>query len=259
MKILKDGQHSFLSGRTLVWFSCGAASAVAAKLATEQFGAENLEILYCDLSVDEDEDNQRFRVDVENWINHRIKVISNPLFHTCDQVFEYQKYISGIAGAGCTEQLKKIPRIAYQWPEDVHVFGYPKDEEKRIQRFEENNPQLHCEWLLRDAGLTKSDCFEFLSDAGILVPRSYALGFKNANCKGCVKATSPHYWNLTRKHYPEAFALRAMRSRALGVRLVRYKGERIFLDELPPDSTEVVKENLSCGPQCTAPELTPTA
>jgi PP-loop superfamily ATP-utilizing enzyme len=33
--------------RVLVWFSCGAASAVAAKLAVEKYG-DQCEVLYCD-------------------------------------------------------------------------------------------------------------------------------------------------------------------------------------------------------------------
>jgi hypothetical protein len=61
------------------------------------------------------------------------------------------------------------------------------------------------------------------------------MGFPNANCIGCVKATSPNYWSLVRKHYPEVFARRADQSRRFGSRLVRVKDERCFLDELPTD------------------------
>ena len=78
----------------------------------------------------------------------------------------------------------------------------------------------------------------------------YRLGFENNNCIGCVKATSPAYWNLTRKNFPERYRQRAEQSRRLGVRLVRYKGVRIFLDELPEDATEKITEDLPGGPQC---------
>lgn len=262
---LKNGQESFLSGRTLVWFSRGAASAVAAKMAVDQ-KKPNLEIIYCDTSADEDEDNQRFQRDVEQWIQHPIKTIASAKYKTADEVFADTKYISGTDGARCTGELKRVPRIAYQWAEDVHVFGYTLDEtmphckradRDRIANFEKNNPLLHCEWLLCEAGLFKDDCLRIVREAGLKLPIAYEQGFEHANCKGCVKATSPHYWNLTRKIHPQAFELRAARSRALGVRLVRYKGERIFLDELPPEATEVVKENLSCGPQCQVAEVEP--
>jgi hypothetical protein len=60
----------------------------------------------------------------------------------------------------------------------------------------------------------------------------YLLGFPNANCIGCVKATKPSYWNLVRKEFPDVFKERSEQSRRLGCKLVRVRGERIFLDEL---------------------------
>lgn len=78
--------------------------------------------------------------------------------------------------------------------------------------------------------------FAILSEAGIEIPEAYRLGFPNANCIGCVKATSPTYWNHVRNVRPNIFERRAAQSRKLGVRLVRYKGKRIFLDELPLDA-----------------------
>ncbi len=158
--------------------------------------------------------------------------------------------MSGPDGARCTTELKKKPRIAYQWAEDLHVWGMTAGEEKRIDEFVWNNPELRCEWILRDAGMTKDDCHAMIAEAGIEQAAMYGLGFENNNCKGCEKATSPAYWNRTRRCFPETFALRARRSRELGVRLVRLKGVRIFLDELPPDEREEVKEDLSCGPAC---------
>lgn len=38
--------------RRVVWFSCGAASAVAAKLAVEKYG-DGCTVVYCDTSGDE--------------------------------------------------------------------------------------------------------------------------------------------------------------------------------------------------------------
>jgi len=64
------------------------------------------------------------------------------------------------------------------------------------------------------------------------------------------EGNQPALLNLIRKHFPAAFKTRAEQSRRLGARLVRYKGERIFLDELPEDAMEKVTEDLSCGPQC---------
>lgn len=247
-------QSSFLTGRTLVWFSCGAASAVAAKLAVEKYGAE-IGVVYCDLSGDEHEDNPRFLSDVSNWIGVEIKIIGSKKYKTTDEVFEDRRYMSGIAGAPCTEELKRVPRIAYQYAEDVHIFGYTADEKTRIATFEKNNPQLFLEWNLRDKGITKRDCYRIIKDAGIVLPAMYFLGYRNNNCKGCVKAQDIGYWKKVEKDFPNTFKRRCEQSRRLGVRLVRYKGKRIFLDEMPPGEFHYKGEDLSCGPQCKAPSL----
>ena len=242
--------------RTIVWFSCGAASAVAAKIAVEVCSSfSDVQIVYCDTSKDEHEDNARFMVDVEKWIGRKIEIIQSSKYQTCDEVYENEGYMSGIKGARCTMELKRLPRLKYQRDDDTHVFGFTAEEQDRIEEFEKNNPFIRCLWILRDHRINKQDCFKQLMDAGIALPAMYLLGFKNNNCKGCVKATSPGYWNKTRVLFPDTFNLRATRSRDLGVRLVRVNGERLFLDELPFDAKGnwkdlVIEENVSCGPQC---------
>ena len=78
------------------------------------------------------------------------------------------------------------------------------------------------------------------------------MGYPNANCIGCVKATSPTYWNHVRKMHPVQFEERAKQSREIGARLVRVKGERIYLDELPADAIGRPMKNLDfeCGIFC---------
>ena len=76
-----------------------------------------------------------------------------------------------------------------------------------------------------------------LQEAGIKLPEIYSLGYPNANCIGCVKATSPTYWNHVRKMHPDVFKQRAEQSKKYGVRLVRVKNERMFLDDLDPKAT----------------------
>lgn len=79
----------------------------------------------------------------------------------------------------------------------------------------------------------------------------YSLGFRNNNCIGCVKSTSPTYWDRVRRHFPDVFKKRCEQSRAIGCRLVEYHGKRIFLDELPAVITDRRKEkNIECGVIC---------
>ena len=234
--------------RTIAWFSCGGASAIASKLAVEMH--EHVEVVYCDTMKSEHPDNQRFFDDVQEWLGVEIKRITSKKYKDVDDVFEKTRYMSGIHGARCTVEMKKVPRFDFQHPDDTHIFGLTAEEGGRIARFEENNHDLKLEWNLRDAGLTKEDCLDRLASAGLVLPVMYSLGYRNNNCIGCVKATSAKYWNMTRRDFPEVFKKRAEQSRALGVRLTRVKGERIFLDELPADYMTGELENISCGPDC---------
>jgi hypothetical protein len=215
--------------RTVVWFSCGAASAYAAKLAKERYG-DDCTVVYCDTMSAEHPDNARFFRDVEAWIGSPIEVIRSSTYTDIDDVFQRTRYMAGIAGARCTTELKKLPRLAFQKDTDTHVFGYTVEERKRAASFEDANPALTVEWLLIDAGVTKQNCKDALADAGIALPAMYALGFDHNNCLGCVKSTSGGYWNRVRRLFPDVFARRAHQSRLIGARLVRVDGERVFLD-----------------------------
>lgn len=238
------------SPRRIVWFSCGAASAVTAKLTVHKY--PGTEVVYCDTSDEEHPDNLRFRRDVEKWIEQPVTVIKSKEYTSISDVFRKRRYMSGISGAICTAQMKKVPRFEFQRPDDIHLFGFTADEPKRIRDFQANNFELLLEWPLRDMGITKDEVYEWITAAGIELPVMYKLGYRNNNCIGCVKATSPGYWAKIRKDFPKWFNLRAKQSREIGCRLVRLKGKRIFLDELPEGDFKFKyrKENLSCGPEC---------
>ena len=240
--------------RVLVWFSDGAASAVAAKMAIQKYG-ERVQVLKCDTTPSEHPDNLRFRADVERWIGQPVILLRSPAYRDIDDVFERARYMGGINGARCTTELKKLVRQNYECPDDLHVFGYTADERHRVRDFEGNNPGTVCDWLLVDAGIGKADCYQILRDAAIRLPEMYAVGFEHNNCLGCIKATSPAYWNRTRRLFPDVFERRARQSREIGARLVRVAGERIFLDELDPTASAGEGDgDIECGPFCVVPE-----
>lgn len=243
--------------RHLIWFSCGAASAVAAKLGVEAYG-DACEVVYCDTMRTEHPDNARFFKDVEKWIGRSITVIRSSKYETIDDVFEKRRYIAGVKGALCTTEMKKFPREAYQSLDDVHVFGYTSDESRRAEKFEGQNPSLHVEWILIERGITKEDCLRILAVAGIALPAMYGLGFEHNNCIGCGKSASPGYWNRVRRLFPEVFARRVRQSRLIGARLVKVKGQRIFLDMLPPDA-DAPDDAIECGPMCQTPSDDPSS
>lgn len=240
--------------RMLCWFSCGGPSAVAAKKAIELYGnTHEVLVVNCDTRSSEHLDNYRFSAECEKWFGQPIVYLKSHEFKTVDEVFTKTRYMAGVRGARCTTELKKIPRLKFAQADDVHVFGYTKHEMKRVREFESRNPDMFLKWILVELGMSRRDCLWHLHYAGIKQPAMYDLGFDNNNCPGCVKASSPWYWDRVRTHFPDVFKRRCEQSRAIGCRLVEiHHHDRIFLDELPPGPFKKPrrKENLSCGPEC---------
>jgi hypothetical protein len=238
-----------------VWFSCGAASAVAAKKTFELYGKQCLIRVVNNPVAEEHEDNLRFLNDVEQWLGIKIETAINKNYPTCSavDVWKKRKYMSGIAGAPCTLELKKEARKQWETENhtDWHVLGFTFDEQARATRFQERERRNLIPVLVNEC-ITKADCFRILFAADIEPPEIYRLGYPNANCIGCVKATSATYWNHVRKVHPTIFTERAEQSRTLGVRLARVGAERVFLDELPSDAIGSPMESMDfeCGSFC---------
>lgn len=188
--------------RVVSWFSCGAASAVATKLALTE---SPVEIVYCEVK-EEHPDNKRFLKDCEEWFGQEIKILGNDKYdRSIYKVFEKRKYLAGIAGAPCTLELKKNVRKEFERPDDIQVFGYTSEEQNRVDRFIDANNDVDIRVPLIDRGLTKADCLAMIQDAGIELPEMYKLGYKNNNCRGCCKASSPAYWLKIKQDFPDEF------------------------------------------------------
>lgn len=245
--------------RIVCWFSCGAASAVAAKITLAQ--RPDAEIALIRIYVpEEDADNARFAQECEPWFGREVAMIRSQEYASCEDVWGARKYMSGPRGAPCTGEMKKAPRWSFEreWQPDEQVFGFTAEEARRAERFRRDNPEVRLLTPLIDAGLTKEDCYALVQRAGLTLPRMYRLGYDNANCVGCVKAQAPAYWNRVRQTHPEVFERRAIQSRRLGVRLVkltRGARERIFLDELDPmDLSTDGAPSWDCGIACALAE-----
>jgi len=247
MKI--EGKH------IAVWFSCGAASAVAAKLTLDKYGHGNKISVINNPIKEEHEDNQRFLKDVEKWLGHPIEFATRSKYpdQSCKDVWQDRRFMSGPMGAPCTLELKKKAR--QEWESinkpDYTVLGFTAEEQKRADRFRLTERDTLLTPLIEE-GYDKQWCFNVLVEAGIELPAIYKLGYPNANCIGCVKAGSATYWNLVRETFPDVFEDRANMSREIGAKLAYYKGKRTFLDELPSDAKGRSLKNydFECGIFC---------
>lgn len=241
-----------------VWFSCGAASAVAAKLTIDRFGATHDIRVVNNPVAEEDPDNLRFAADVAAWLGVDIERAINPKWPTCscEDVWEKERFMSGVAGAPCTRALKKRARQHWEIENhaDYHVLGFTVEEQARHDRFVlTERPNVLP--VLIEARMTKPDCARLLVREGIALPAIYLRGYPNANCIGCVKSQSPTYWNHVRQQDPEVFQRRAEQSRRIGVKLVKVKGTRVFLDELKTTDKGGSLKSLKfdCGIFCEEP------
>ena len=235
--------------RVISWFSCGAASAVATKIAISE-SKTPVEVVYCHVK-EEHPDNMRFLKDCEAWFGQPITILEDEKYHgSIFEVFLKRKYIVGVQGAPCTMFLKKEVRKKYEKPGDVQVFGYTAEEEDRVERFMDANNDVKLWSVLVEKGLTKQDCLAIIDRAGIEIPVMYKLGYTNNNCVGCVKG-GLGYWNKIRVDFPDAFTKMAQTERLLGVKILKSKGERIYLDELPVGAGDYPSEvSIECGIFC---------
>lgn len=233
-----------------VWFSCGVASAVAAKITLDNYS--DVRILNTPIA-EEDADNLRFLGDVEAWLGVKIERIVHPRWpnSSAQELWKHYGFMSNMHGAECTRTLKKGARQHWEKSNKVdwHVLGFTADEAARAKRFKETERDNLLPVLV-ERGITKTQCFDIIAKAGIKRPRIYDLGYPNANCIGCVKATSPTYWNLVREKHPEVFDERSKLSREIGCRLVRVKNKRIFLDELKTTDKGRKMKSWDCGIFC---------
>lgn len=245
--------------RLVIWFSCGAASAVSAKIALQEYknDYEAIVIAYCKVR-EEHQDNERFLKDCEKWFGQEIIVLMNETYDgSIYNVFEKQ-FFRTPAGSPCTRALKKMVRAKFQRDDDTHVFGYTLEEVDRAKLFERNNPNINCEWVLIDNGIDKANCLAMIEDAGIELPVMYKLGYEHNNCIGCVKG-GMGYFNKIRDDFPDEFKRIAEFEATKPYTILKeqyeddgvIKSRPLYLKDLDPNRGNFATEvKIECGIEC---------
>lgn len=236
----------------LGWFSAGAASAVAMRLALRT--APDLHVVYIDPGS-EHVDNQRFRLDVERWLGVPVTVERSDRYIDTWQVWTDKRFIIGPHGAPCTLALKKQVRQRIEADFDRQVFGYTVEEQGRADRFRGQNPDVDLWCPLIDAGLSKADCLGMIQRAGIVLPAMYLLGYRNNNCVGCPKG-GMGYWNMIRRDFPATFDRMAVLERELDHSVSHDDSGPVWLDELDPTRGDIWTEPvIDCSLLCVIAEV----
>ena len=243
-----------MTKRIVCWFSCGAASAVATKLAmAENRKGDNLPLVIAYTEIKEEHpDNKRFLKDCEKWFGQEVVILKNEFYDgSIYNVFK-KNYMRTPHGSPCTRALKKQVRYKFERPTDRQVFGYTLEEQNRVDRFIDANKDVDLWDILIEKQLTKNDTLAIIINAGIELPVMYKLGYKNNNCIGCVKG-GIGYWNKIRVDFPDQFDRMARLERLKGCTVLKESRDAtpIYLDELDPKRGHYPSEpDMSCGIFC---------
>jgi 3'-phosphoadenosine 5'-phosphosulfate sulfotransferase (PAPS reductase)/FAD synthetase len=245
--------------RTVCHFSCGAASAVAAKIVLEEPNAGQVVLLNAFVKQ-EHKDNRRFLKDCEKWLGQSITVLHNQKYSSSTYaVWLGKRFIKNRNSAPCSTELKRNLLNTFSLPSDLWVIGYTKDEEDRLDTIREINPGRSIRAPLIEYGLSKQDCLAIVERAGIVLPLMYRMGYDNANCIGCPKG-GQNYWQKIRRDFPAQFVqIQSIQenigpgSNFLQFRSGPRKGERMSLAELPEGDGNLADEpTISCSFLCEA-------
>ncbi|QHF03286.1 hypothetical protein N015_13070 [Pseudomonas asturiensis] len=191
--------------RIVCQFSCGAASAIATKLAIAEYGQTHEVVIVNAFLANEHPDNRRFAQDCEAWFGQPVTVLRDEKYGAdIIAVFSRERYMRGRYGAPCTRLLKRRLLDTFSQPGDLMVFGYTAEEVGRLNDFRERNEDRPVIAPLIDRGLGKDDCKAMIERAGIELPLMYRMGYENANCIGCVKG-GEGYFRAIRLDFPEQF------------------------------------------------------
>jgi hypothetical protein len=184
----------------VVMFSGGAGSWATAMRVKEEFGTDDLYLVFADTLI-EDEDLYRF-------INDAHKQIGGKLIWLKDgrdvwQVFKDVNFLGNSRITHCSKLLKQKP--SRDWlnanctPEDTIVYvGIDWSELHRLPAIVEAYKPYVAKAPMTDKPLLdKNQILEWMEKEGIKPPRLYGMGFAHNNCGGfCVRSGQAQFKKL---------------------------------------------------------------
>lgn len=190
----------------MVNFSGGISSWLAAKRVAEKHGTDNLELIFADTKI-EDEDLYRFLDDAAaNVGGNLIKIAEG---RTPWQVFFDERMMGNSRVDPCSKILKR--KLLWKYIRENHCpdnaivyFGLNWDEARRLEGVREAQPEWQIESpLCEPPYVWKEKMLAEARAAGLRPSRMYELGYPHDNCGGtCVKAGHGN-WLHTLKIFPE--------------------------------------------------------
>lgn len=202
--------------RCIVQYSGGGASFVTAELAVEEFGRENVVLLFADTLI-EDQDLYRFNGDVERHLGIKITRLCEG--RTPWEVFFSERMIGNSRADHCSRILKR--EVLDKWLatntmalDSIIFVGMDANEEHRLEGVQRRLAPYRVRSPLIERGIWKEQVLDRVEALGITLPRLYAMGFPHNNCGGfCIKAGQGHY-KLLLEQMPERYAEHELKEEA---------------------------------------------
>jgi len=194
--------------KRVVMFSGGIGSWGAAKRVAEQFGTEDLYLVFSDVKgnnpsphVGEDEDTYRFIKEAAENVGGTFVYLNDG--RDIWEIFKEKRWLGNSRLAHCSHVLKQKP--ARDWletncdPEDTVVYvGIDWTETHRLPAIVRNYLPYKAEAPLAEYPyVEKEQLIREAQEQGLTTPRLYDLGFSHNNCGGgCVKAGQGQFKRL---------------------------------------------------------------
>lgn len=191
-----------ISPRFMVSFSSGITSWAAAKRTADQYGTQDMVLVFADTKI-EDEDNYRFLRDSAANIGAPLEVVADG--RTPWEVMKDERFIGNSQIDPCSKILKR--ELLKKWrtehcdsEQTVTIIGLNWDEVNRIEKVKAlSSPWVVEAPLASPPYLSKGMCLDWARKEGLEPPRLYNLGFSHANCGGfCIKGGQGHFARLYR-------------------------------------------------------------
>lgn len=192
-----------IKNKHIICFSGGHSSAIVAIEVVRKFGKENVILLNHNIKGGkegvEDDDIQRFKEEIADYLGMPITYASNPEWETKDQFdvcVDAKAFKTRDTPAICTSRLKTMPFM--EWLKDcnkeelVIYYGFDIKEDNRMNRRTKIMSELGYKTDYPLATWKDRTIVE-TSEIGIKRPLTYSH-FKHANCQGCLKGGSQHWY-----------------------------------------------------------------
>jgi hypothetical protein len=190
----------------VIQFSTGIGSWATARRIVDQYGTENLVLLFAD-TRDEDPDNYRFAIDAAAKIGVPLITVADG--RDVKQVMRDERFLGNSRIAPCSKHLKQIP--CRNWlkanvdPADTVLYvGIDASEIHRTAAISAGWAPWPVEFPMTEPPYV--DKLMTARAEGLEPPSMYRDGYPHANCSGCCVRQGQAGWALTLRVHPDRYA-----------------------------------------------------